>query len=363
MDKDNYYIKRIRFKNLFGYRDIDWELLEDVNILGGINGSGKSTIMQCVRSLLTTNFLPDNLARLAEKIDIEFYNGCTFTWCREKSNLSGYAPDSDHKYKVDATKTDDNGLFTVQKSQLLSAGKEVLRTGNVGEHIGTDMVSASEQMALHKDISYAIGEKDLETNLDLLLYREINKRNEKLVGSIRFLSLMKSQKEIIELQRELQDIIFDADDDKREQIQKLEEEIADKINFTSQSLIDIHDILDEYFSSTSKISMKDTGNFLFRSGNEIINYLKLSTGEKQLLLVLLKAFNSEEKPFIMFLDEADLGMHIEWKEKLIKTLRSINPNMQILFDTHAPSVIKGWFDNVKEMDEISHDNNSYACNP
>lgn len=355
MESNNYYLKRIKVHRLFGYRDIDWELFMDVNILGGINGSGKSTVMQCIYSLITTNFLEDNLARLVERIELEFYNGYRFEWMREKTNLGSYRPDGEYCYKVDATKTDEDGMFTVQKSRLLSPDGEMVKKCTVRDYIDIDVISAFEQMALHKDVSEAIGEQGIATNLDLFLYREINRRNEKLVGSIRFLSLMRCQKEITQLQRELQDVIFDTDDGRVERIQKLEEEIADKLNFTSQNLIDIHDILDDYYSSTEKVSVKDSGTFQFRSGREIISYLKLSTGEKQLLLVLLKTFNSERKPFILILDEADLGMHIEWKEKLIRTLRTVNPNMQILFDTHAPSVIRGWFDNVREMSEISTD--------
>ena len=53
------------------------------------------------------------------------------------------------------------------------------------------------------------------------------------------------------------------------------------------------------------------------------------------------------------MDEPDLGMHIEWKEILIKTIREMNPNMQIILSTHAPSMIEGWYDNVKEVNQIT----------
>ena len=143
------------------------------------------------------------------------------------------------------------------------------------------------------------------------------------------------------------------DEDAEKEINRLEENIASKLDFTSQSLIDIHEVIDGFFASTGKTSVKDSGTFMFVSGGDCIDYLRLSTGEKQLLLVLLKAFNTEGKPGILLLDEADLGMHIEWKERLIATLRQINPALQIITTTHAPSIIKGWFDKVQEMDEIS----------
>ena len=46
------YIQRIEIKALWGKKNIVWNLRPDVNILSGINGIGKSTILnQSVRSL------------------------------------------------------------------------------------------------------------------------------------------------------------------------------------------------------------------------------------------------------------------------------------------------------------------------
>ena len=46
------YIKRIEIHALWGRKNIEWNLRPDVNILSGINGIGKSTILnQSVYSL------------------------------------------------------------------------------------------------------------------------------------------------------------------------------------------------------------------------------------------------------------------------------------------------------------------------
>lgn len=357
MKNDAFYIKSVKIENLFGYKNINWELLPDVNILGGINGSGKSTIMSAIYELTTTGFLDDRLLELMDSVLIKFTNGAVLKWENEKATLKTYQPDIKFRYKVDTTKTDEDGMFKVQKSRFEDINGNTLRIGILKENMTIDMLSAFEQMKLRQDISELIGDTRLQTSLDLMLYKEINRRNEQLVSSIRFLTLTNNHKEIIKMQKELQETIAAgyAYEDLETKIEKLEEKIANKLDFTSESLIDVHNILDDFFCSTGKTSIKDSGNFLFISGKDKINYLQLSTGEKQLLLVLLKTFNTENNNGIMLLDEADLGMHIEWKEKLISTLRDINPNLQIITTTHAPSIIRGWFENVQEMSEISND--------
>ena len=52
MKKEADYIKRIEIKGLWGRKNISWNLRADVNILSGVNGIGKSTILNnSVRSL------------------------------------------------------------------------------------------------------------------------------------------------------------------------------------------------------------------------------------------------------------------------------------------------------------------------
>ena len=53
------------------------------------------------------------------------------------------------------------------------------------------------------------------------------------------------------------------------------------------------------------------------------------------------------------MDEPDLALHITWKKILIRELRKVNPNMQIILATHAPSVIEGWYDRVKEVSQLT----------
>ena len=92
--------------------------------------------------------------------------------------------------------------------------------------------------------------------------------------------------------------------------------------------------------------------FEFFKNGQAIRYEHLSMGEKQILLLILMVGNTKQQPCIFFMDEPDLSMHIDWKEILVTELHNLNPNMQIILSTHAPSVITGWHDKVKEVSQL-----------
>ena len=49
----SYFIESFKIEKLWGYRDIDLTFNNDVNILIGPNGSGKTTILNLLHSILS----------------------------------------------------------------------------------------------------------------------------------------------------------------------------------------------------------------------------------------------------------------------------------------------------------------------
>ncbi|MEY4767444.1 MAG: hypothetical protein RL637_83, partial [Pseudomonadota bacterium] len=49
-DKPIKYITKVEIQGLFGRYDIEWNLHPDVNVLAGINGSGKTTILNAINA-------------------------------------------------------------------------------------------------------------------------------------------------------------------------------------------------------------------------------------------------------------------------------------------------------------------------
>lgn len=118
-------------------------------------------------------------------------------------------------------------------------------------------------------------------------------------------------------------------------------------------------IVDELFSESGKrIEItKDSqdSKLVFRNTKteQIIPLEALSSGEKQMLLILLQILLQEKTPHIALMDEPEVSLHIRWQRALIDTIRKINPNCQLVIATHSPSILsKGWGDKVTYMEDI-----------
>lgn len=113
------------------------------------------------------------------------------------------------------------------------------------------------------------------------------------------------------------------------------------------------DLVDELFAPTAKTIVRDSNEILFNQYGEKIPPYMLSSGEKQLLVIMLTALVQEGRHCVMLMDEPEISLHIEWQQRLITLIRTLNPNTQIILCTHSPAIIMdGWMDAVTEIEDI-----------
>ena len=73
-----------------------------------------------------------------------------------------------------------------------------------------------------------------------------------------------------------------------------------------------------------------------------------------MLAILLTVLVEDQQPYILFMDEPEVSLHIEWQKKLIDLIVELNPNVQVILTTHSPAVImNGWVDSVTEVSDIT----------
>lgn len=75
----------------------------------------------------------------------------------------------------------------------------------------------------------------------------------------------------------------------------------------------------------------------------------LSSGEKQLLIILGEALQQDRAEYIYIADEPELSLHVSWQECLTENIRKINPRVQVIFATHSPDIVGKFGNRVIEM--------------
>ena len=271
------YIKRIEIDSLWsGKKHIVWNLNPQVNILSGINGVGKSTILnKVVRGLAAGGEFPSHTLK---GVHLEV------------------VPEDAKWIRYDLIRSLDSNL-----QQTLTEGETVIRQA----------MSALS----------GIGGGSL---LDIQLYN---------------------------LQRKYLDYQVNIGNRIIAELQAGRAEAAQQL---SQKKARFQDIVDNLFADTGKKIVRTENEIRFTQIGETLMPYQLSSGEKQMLIILLTVLVEDDLPYVLFMDEPEVSLHIEWQKQLLDLITELNPNVQIILTTHSPAVVmNGWIDSVTEVTDIT----------
>ena len=263
------YISRIEIESLWsGQHHVVWDLRPDVNILSGVNGVGKSTILnRVVNSLLRV----DRLAKATDGVTLE------------------YSPEDATQVRFDIIRSFDRPL------------------------ISQDILSKVADISLHSELDFQLYQLQRR-----FLDYQVNMSN-------RMVQLFTSQ-------------VPDAQ-------QKAQEIAGEKEHF--------YDLVDSLFADTAKKALRTSNEIVLVQNGENLYPYQLSSGEKQMLIILLTVLVQNKEPYTLFMDEPEISLHVEWQQRLIGLIRDLNPNAQIILTTHSPAVIMdGWTDCVTDVEDI-----------
>lgn len=261
------YIEQIEIDSLWsGRRHVIWDLDRQVNILSGINGVGKSTILN----------------KVVKSVD-------------NKGDILNHLLKGVHIKTVPADAT----------------------------HIRFDVIRSFDRPLVNSDTISRM-DMSLATELDWQLY--------------------KLQRKYLDYQVNIGNLII-------EELQKGNLEAAQEF---SAAKTKFQDIIDDLFKDTGKKIVRTENEIRFSQIGETLVPYQLSSGEKQMLVILLTVLVENNLPYVLFMDEPEVSLHIEWQQRLIDTILDLNPNVQIILTTHSPAVImNGWLDHVTEVSDIT----------
>jgi predicted ATP-dependent endonuclease of OLD family len=106
---------------------------------------------------------------------------------------------------------------------------------------------------------------------------------------------------------------------------------------------------------TFLLDPKFSGEIIIKKGERLLSFEQLSSGEKQLFILLTESLLQRNQPYIFIADEPELSLHIEWQRNVISDIKSLNPEAQIIVATHSPEIAGKWRNNIINMKDIIYD--------
>ncbi|MBF4987174.1 AAA family ATPase [Methylophilus sp. 14] len=112
-------------------------------------------------------------------------------------------------------------------------------------------------------------------------------------------------------------------------------------------------VVNELFDGRKVIGISERNDITVKTRDgKSIDLEDLSSGEKQLLIILGEALIQDKRSMIFIADEPELSLHIKWQEKLTSSISRLNPNAQIIFATHSPDIVSIYSNKVINMEAL-----------
>ena len=299
-------IEKVHIKNVKGIKDLELSFKKDNKILdlivlAGINGSGKTTILEAIKDFFNNKYLNFNGPEKSNvNLDIFFEDF-------EKKNIKEIEKSSGN-YRHELWEF-FNGLI------LYSFDKN---DKNASYEIQIARYFKNPPKIIYVPANNSFEEVETETTTLSIEYEFINTINSNVIRDIpSYIATRRNYLATIE-----EDLTM--------------KEITNKVINEINGIFDILE-LDVKLKGFSKD--EKTMPIFENSAGEEFDINDLSSGEKQLFLRTLSIKMLEPNNSIILIDEPELSLHPKWQQRIIEVYRKIGENNQIIVATHSPHIL------------------------
>ena len=300
-------IEKVHIKNIKGIKDLelsfkkDNEIL-DVIVLAGVNGSGKTTILESIKDFFDNkNVNYDEPEKSNINLNIFFEDF-------EKNNIKEAEKNCkdrrEHKLK---------DFFEGLRYYEYSRKKN--------DEYYDDLIA--KRFDIPPKIIYVPAENKFE---------EIQTYSTTLSREYQFINIINSN-----VIRDIPSYIAT----RRNYLATIEEDLTMKevTNKVVNEINGIFDILELDVKLKGFSKDEKTMPIFENSAGEEFDINDLSSGEKQLFLRTLSIKMLEPKNSIILIDEPELSLHPKWQQRIIEVYKKIGENNQIIIATHSPHIL------------------------
>jgi len=325
------HIHKLKLERFRGAQCLSLDLHERLNVFVGMNGAGKSSILDATAILLSW---------LVNRIKHSGASGRPITESDIKNGESSA--------NLEITLNEDGSYFGWNIAKV--------RRGYSKKDVGSVLIPASEAA---KQIQSAITENDGKVNLPLFAYYPVNRAVLDIplrIGKKHRFDLLSSYDDSLtsgasfrtffEWFREREDLENEA---RRDQQNLFAD--ASKAIFPDPQLEAVRDALSRLMPEFKNLTVRRNPlRMEIEKQGEHLTVNQLSDGEKCLMAMIgdlarrmaianpLRK-NPLEGEGVILIDEIDLHLHPKWQRMVVLKLREVFPNCQFLISTHSPHII------------------------
>ena len=296
-------IEKVHIKNVKGIKDLELSFKKDDKILdlivlAGVNGSGKTTILEAIKDFFDNRNIDFN--------DIE------------KSNiyLEIFFEDFEREKIIPFINIDSQNNIYQVFHMLGSYNSYIKENKGLYHQLAKNFDNPPKIIYLPANNSF----EEVKTESTTLLkdYQFINIVNSTVMNDIpSYIATRRNYLATIE-----EDLTM--------------KEVTNKVVNEINGIFDILEI-DVRLKGFSKD--EKTLPIFENSAGEEFDINDLSSGEKQLFLRTLSIKMLEPNNSIILIDEPELSLHPKWQQRIIEVYKKIGENNQIIVATHSPHIL------------------------
>ncbi|TVL34505.1 AAA family ATPase [Shewanella xiamenensis] len=368
-------LEKITITNLWEGESITLDFNENVTFLTGVNGSGKSSILNVIFDSLVMN--SQRRSKVATSKQRFWASNVYLSNKITKKTLVLPNIGSDDSIELESLESivKDAEDFDMEIINKLKNLFDKASDGNVINYISHETKIKGEWWVSNISLPATISNDEFDNVRPLgFLFQEDRMtlhdlKNCSIDRSSIYWGLYKSS--IDERFAYCRDVIQVMESQHNKILANKLIEMADNFNiadfFKSQTVADasksrneiseIINLLNEYFLDSGKCVVRDVENKFTLSKIQAdeedmkpISWNLLSRGEKTLLYLFFAVYYYKDKVAVFLLDEPEISFHVRWQKRLIADLCKVAPDNQFIIATHSPSlVMDGWLSNCLEL--------------
>ena len=339
-------LKGFSIYGLFGEYDYNVNLSSGyITFIHSLNGCGKSTVMKLISDILKGNI--DEIRSVSfERMDLRFSDGAVLIV--ENTGESLLIQMQKNEIEEEITPEELRNILDVL---YISPERAVIRSGDEAcpaleiymKRLADKLRTAKENNCLTEtpkngrkeltDAELEFWSKDLKAKLDFIKRAGIEPD---MPAGYRF---PPSRFEIMRYRQDYEDLAF-----------SLEEYVGRYYDLSESAIVYIDIVNDLLINKSVYINERNILSVRMDNGSAI-PIDKLSSGEKQMLIMFYLILFETKHGSLVIIDEPEISLHIGWQHSLGKTFSDVARlrGMHVIAATHSPQVINDNWDLSVEL--------------